>query len=320
MAAFQFIIDGEKQRAGTALFRKQMEEAFAVGLSVKGNAYHPFSTQVKGYSGQRLRFAALRFTPHTTCSPHGMGQRSRLVISLHREGVAIVHQNGRETRIEPDDLFIIDPAQPFFIEAGNVLAHSLYIEHGALRAIMPEIELHTARRICTTDGAGAVLRHTMDQLVVQADRLSDMEADRLADALPFLVVACLAGSESGTSVPPSRLRALHKQRIKDYVRDHLQDHEMNASRIAAAVNLSTRYVYELFEDEEVPLMKWIWQTRLERCRADLASPSLRARSIGEIAYFWGFNDITHFSRTFRQRYGTSPRAFRKAAFPADQAH
>lgn len=316
----QFTIDGENQGTGSAIFRREMQDAFAVGLSVQGNQEHPFSTQVKGYSGERLRFAALRFSPHTTCSPRATGLRSRLLVSLHREGVALVHQEGRETRIEPDDLFIIDPSRPFFIEAGNVLAHSLYIEHSALRAIMPEIELHTARQVRTTYGAGAVLRHTIDQLLAQTDRLSDLEADRLADALPFLIAASLAGTSPDTRPPPSRLRALHKQRIMGYVKDNLRNHEIDAAHIAAAISLSTRYIYELFEDEDVPLMKWIWQTRLERCRADLASAAMRSRSIGEIAFYWGFNDITHFSRAFRQRYGVSPRAFRKTALPQDAAH
>ena len=51
---------------------------------------------------------------------------------------------------------------------------------------------------------------------------------------------------------------------------------------------------------------------LERCRADLGTPALRTRSVGEIAYYWGFNDVAHFSRSFRARYAQSPREFRSA--------
>ena len=45
-------------------------------------------------------------------------------------------------------------------------------------------------------------------------------------------------------------------------------------------------------------------------RRALASPALRHRQVGEIAFDWGFNDLSHFGRTFRERYGLSPRAFR----------
>ena len=75
-------------------------------------------------------------------------------------------------------------------------------------------------------------------------------------------------------------------------------------------------MYELFEDSGEPLMKRVWSHRLEHCRADLASPALRARSIGEIAYYWGFNDVAHFSRAFKQRHGVSPRDFRRQAHAA----
>ena len=60
-------------------------------------------------------------------------------------------------------------------------------------------------------------------------------------------------------------------------------------------------------------MKWVWRERLERCSRDLVAPVLQARSIGEIAYSWGFSDVAHLSRVFRQRFGMPPRDWRKRA-------
>jgi len=53
------------------------------------------------------------------------------------------------------------------------------------------------------------------------------------------------------------------------------------------VNLSLRYLYDLFAGEEMPLMKWIWSERLKRAQRDLKARHLMARSISEIAYSWG---------------------------------
>jgi len=83
--------------------------------------------------------------------------------------------------------------------------------------------------------------------------------------------------------------------------------------IASGVNLSVRRVYELFKPSSTSLMKWVWSERLERCRRDLGSPALRGRPIGAIAYSWGFSDLCHFSRTFKQRFGMTPRQWRTAA-------
>ena len=106
---------------------------------------------------------------------------------------------------------------------------------------------------------------------------------------------------------------MHKRRIVQFVRAHLADPQLDANSIARGVCLSARHVYELFADEDEPLMKWVWSQRLERCARDLQALALRSRTIGEIAYCWGFIDVSHFSRAFKQRFAATPREWRKRA-------
>jgi AraC-like DNA-binding protein len=37
------------------------------------------------------------------------------------------------------------------------------------------------------------------------------------------------------------------------------------------------------------------------------------RTVSEIAYGWGFSDMTHFGRRFKAMYDVSPRDYRKGA-------
>lgn len=305
---------------GADLFEQQMSQLFSVGLAIS-SPKGPFHTQMSGYCGRHLRFAALRFTPHTTSSSH-LGRRgSRLLVSLQKEGVALVQQDGRESRIEAGDMFLIDPARPFCIETGEILTHSVYLEPETLRSVIPDLESVTARPISGVAGVGALFWGLVHEMFTQVDRLQEPAADRLADALPHVLSAALSGLPR-EETPPTRLRAMHKQRILQFLRENLRHHDLDAGTVAKAVNLSTRYVYELFEQEEQPLMKWIWNTRLDRCRKDLADRGLASRTIGEIAFHWGFNDVAHFSRAFRQRFGESPRQYRasqQAARAAEEA-
>ena len=39
------------------------------------------------------------------------------------------------------------------------------------------------------------------------------------------------------------------------------------------------------------------------------------RHIGEIAFAWGFNDLSHFGRVFREHFGMSPRDWRHSKMP-----
>jgi AraC-like DNA-binding protein len=81
--------------------------------------------------------------------------------------------------------------------------------------------------------------------------------------------------------------------------------------VAAACGMSTRQLTRLFEAEGETVSRVILRRRLERCRLDLLSPTLAHRTIGEIAFGWGFNNLSHFSESFRRAYGCSPRAYRQ---------
>ncbi len=291
-------------------FQQEMEKMFSIGLVFQSGKENPFQAQISAYRGRNLRFAALRFSPHST-SPLSEGQRSnRLLVTQQKEGVALVQQDGRECRVEAGDIFMIDPQRRFFIETGEILTHSVYLEPEILRNLMPDFDNYTARVIDSRRGTGALFGGMLDGMFGLASTLNEDTADRIAESLPYVFSTALSSLVPDQPVPPSRLKQLHKQRILRYIREHLRDSELSASSIAASVNLSTRYVYELFAGEEESLMKRVWNSRLERCRVDLSLPAAASRSIGEIAYYWGFNDVAHFSRAFRGKYGMSPREYR----------
>lgn len=302
----RFVTDGTPS---TQQFQHQMQRLFAVDLAID-QPVAPFRSQMTGYCGSKLRFAALRFSPHETRSPL-LRRPSRWFVTLQREGTARVTQDGRQADVRAGQMFIIDPSRPFSIDTDEILTHSVYLEPDALRRLLPDAETLTATPFSCTEGAGGLFSDFVHRLCATADTLDERSADHLADALPFLLSAALAGAERPQSCGPSRMQALHRQRILAYVSQHLRNSALDATQIAAAVNLSTRYVYELFAGDGEPLMKRVWSERLDRCRNDLAAPSMRSRSISEVAYYWGFNDLAHFSRAFKQRFGVPPREFRK---------
>jgi transcriptional regulator GlxA family with amidase domain len=58
---------------------------------------------------------------------------------------------------------------------------------------------------------------------------------------------------------------------------------------------------------------WIRSRRLERCRRDLADPSLAAHPVAAIATRWGFASAADFSRAFRTAHGVPPAEYRRFA-------
>src|SRR4029077_19054695 len=80
-----------------------------------------------------------------------------------------------------------------------------------------------------------------------------------------------------------------------------------------AAGISVRHLHRLFAAKSCTVAEWIRGRRLERCRTDLSDPHLRDRNITDIALGWGFSDSAHFSHSFKQEFGVSPREFRSHA-------
>ncbi len=80
--------------------------------------------------------------------------------------------------------------------------------------------------------------------------------------------------------------------------------------MARAHGISTRYLSKLFESAGTSAGRFIWEQRLARIERDLGNATLADRSISDIAFGWGFNDMSHFSRAFRARFGDCPRSYR----------
>ncbi len=309
-----FSTEGPCDDAKAQSFRRQMQNMLAVGLNVKGLASQPLVAQMTAYRGHNLRFAALKFSPHSTVSvPSGTESDARLLISLHKKGPAVVSQGGRESRVEPGDVFVIDPTRPFYIETGEIETHSVYVRAAALRALVPELELATARAIRCDSGAAALFRTLVDEVFALAPLLTEDIADDLSEALVHLLAPVVRSSVNAAEKCPSRLAALHRQRILRFARDNLWDSNLDGNSIAKGVNLSPRHVYQIFDAEDKPLMRWVWSERLVRCHRDLEQPSLQSKSIGEIAFQWGFSNVSHFSRAFKAEFGVTPRDHRRQA-------
>jgi AraC-like DNA-binding protein len=289
-----------------------MANDFSIDLSVNSIDTEPFWSQVMAYRGRTLQFASLRFSPHSTSSASNVHLKtSRMLVTLQKEGQVEVSQGGRTSRISVGQMFMIDPTRAFHIRTGEIQTHSVYIPPAMLRALIPGIDDMTALAIDATQGVGALFGRMLDQLFELAPTLDEATADRIAESLPHVLSTALMSLGRSEDVSPNKLIAMHKQRIDQFIMANLADPELDAEGIAKGVGLSTRYVYELMVSESETLMKRVWRLRLEQCKAEFSNSQLRNRSIGEIAYRWGFSDVAHFSRSFRDRYACSPREWRK---------
>lgn len=120
-----------------------------------------------------------------------------------------------------------------------------------------------------------------------------------------------------TSDHPARDRADRgRHAITEWIEAHLRDPDLTPAAIAGAHHISVRQLYRVFGPSGTTVARYVRDLRLERCRRELADPSLSGLRIGAIASRWGLPDAAGFSRAFRAAYGLSPSAYRaRAAAP-----
>lgn len=108
--------------------------------------------------------------------------------------------------------------------------------------------------------------------------------------------------------------ARYREAIR-YVKAHLADPELTAERVAEALFISRRRLYQLFDGDGISGR--IRRMRIERAQDLLADPAYGSRGIGELARMCGFVNPGHFSRTFHRIVGRTPREYRDSVVKVD---
>jgi AraC-like DNA-binding protein len=178
---------------------------------------------------------------------------------------------------------------------------------------MADVERATALRIPGDVGIGAVAAEFIRSSARRAGELDLRAFAALSDHCADLLVLSLASI--GRQGAPTRNRAMTLARLKRFIEQNLRDPELSAGAVSSGVGLSPRYVNGVFKDAGASVMRYVWTRRLENCRKDLLAAAHAGQSISDIAFGWGFNDLSHFSRSFKQKYGVSPRAYRRGEGP-----
>lgn len=148
-----------------------------------------------------------------------------------------------------------------------------------------------------------------------ADVLQDLTEDQLRPvelALTEFLAASLAEVNEGEALSGGA-HSPHLHRICQSIETLLPDPELSLRRLAEKNGVSPRYIQKLFAMANDTFGHYLRVRRLERSRMDMGSPICARLSISEICFRWGFNDSAHFSRTFRNQYGLSPREYRRGA-------
>ncbi|KVE35171.1 helix-turn-helix domain-containing protein [Burkholderia sp. TSV86] len=278
-----------------------------------------FDAQLRQYEVGSMRVFRISAPAHRIVRPAGAlhdhgSDYFKLLLQL--SGASEIEQHGKLVRLCEGDWSLYDPRMPYCLSnLTHVEQLVIQIPRKQLSGVAPT-GLHTSNvHEFELKGLFSLLSSFLVSLSEQLPALPGTTGIALSETILGLLVSALAAQRDAHGAHVT-LPAVLRMRVKQYIHGHLADADLSIERIARELRCSKRYLHRIFEEEGVTIDRYIWSSRLERCREMLAATRTAKPAILEIALSWGFSSGAHFCRSFKQRYGMTPREFVRQRAPA----
>jgi AraC-like DNA-binding protein len=258
------------------------------------------STVAKG----SVSFSRIRSLPIEYTRERRDAEIDQFFISLSFCTEAHVQQGNLLSRQGPGDIVLYDGARPFTASFPN---GDDQIVLGVPRALvlrhLPQVERYLNRTLESQTPLGSLAR-TLLMETCTSPAMPTPISERLNGAL-LDVLSGAYEAAFGSKGPATELRREQQvERVKRYLLANLARTDLTVDSIAAATHLSARTLSRIFAAEDSTVMRWLWQQRLTACHEGLASGRFQQVSVAALTF--GFSNLSHFSKAFRQAYGIAP--------------
>lgn len=287
------------------------------------NAYFPldlsfrdsdtFQGELRSWRLGPLSLSRLKSQPlkYRRLPRHLTGEKQEeYLITVPTRSEVFFAQCGKDVRCNPGGFILERSNEPY--EFSHTEAASLWVLKVG-RTIL-DGRIRAPDRFCSIqfdgrNGAGGLFTDMLQHIPDRIGNMSVEARSTVGQQLIDLLALSVEADQRTLTCGASSVRAAHLRRIEQFIRVHLYDPDLTPEQVATGCGISTRYLHGLFRDTNQTLGQWIRDQRLMASQLDLKIPSNR-RTIAEIAYARGFSSHAEFSRTFRNRFGLTPKEFR----------
>jgi AraC-like DNA-binding protein len=309
----RFSTDSYPARERIAAWSEALGRHCGVRIDLNPRSAEVFRTSVKTARSSSFALIEGSTSPNRQESSRGLVVNDDVTfasVTTSRWGTS---QLGRSLDLHPGDWSLLsnsDVSVTTIPEKCRFQAFS--VPRAAIKPLLPDVGATFARRIPASSPALQMLVRYLDLArrdnVVTTPELAAAFADHVCDLLAFALGPTRDAAEQARTrgLPAARLQA-----IKDDIVDNLGRADLSVHSVAARHRVSVRYVQKLFEESGCTFTQFVMEQRLTA-----AHKALAARSdvpILSIVYDHGFNDVSYFNRSFRQRFGRTPSDVRNAA-------
>lgn len=231
-----------------------------------------------------------------------------LFLLIQTTGESRITHVGRQERLQAGECMLLDSTSPAELQYDGQpvrflsahLPRSLCLD-GCRRGVS------VGRKVAASHVLARELR-----ALVMSDRphMAGTEGPELLNDLVGMAFGDQGASHDAMMVHDRRHRFGFVTSVIDR---NLTDAELTLDRLAQAVNMSRRQLQREFRDHGTSFTSYLNCQRLKHVAERLRQAARLGQTpqIAQLAYGAGLGDLSHFNRSFRERYGKTPREFLK---------
>jgi AraC family transcriptional activator of tynA and feaB len=267
-----------------------------------------FSARLAVRNSGALRFAICESTSYEIIRTQRDITRTpadQYTIYLQLRGQTTIQQCDESVAFRRNDIVISDCRQPYRAMLSNDGCRAVAVLPRAMvNSRAPWLRHRPVHRLPSNARFLDLARNHMMRLV--SDDLSESDTNLLTEN--FCNLLALA---SATHIPTNRLQSeLQLEALLAFCKNNLHYPKLSPHFVAEHLGISVRTLHLRFENLGQTFGSWLLENRLYACGNALRDPFQLTQSISKIAYSHGFNDLSHFNKAFRARFGVSPGEWR----------
>lgn len=282
-------------------------------LSVEDGGFYAV---VDLYRGGDLVFGTVSSSPQSTAREMARIAEDGIdyyAFQFYASGQRRASARGNEVTLRKGDLLTVDMTQPISTISTQYRSIDLGIPRRLLAPLLAAPDGHGGRHHAAAEPLTALVRAHLEALYRAAPHMTVAQMEAVQGATVALAAAALNGLVAEDQVQQVRAATLFA--VQRYIEDWLHDLTLSTVAVARRFSISRATLYRIMEPVG-GFASYLRLRRLHRVRHELGSPSRQHLTVGAIAETWGFISHPAFTRSFRQCFGMSPRAYRAMAAEA----
>ncbi|CAN5719951.1 helix-turn-helix domain-containing protein [soil metagenome] len=231
---------------------------------------------------------------------------SGYLVSWQLEGNANITVDDERFVLQPGQIAIIDGRRAMRVHfPGDVTRMVANIPAAALEARLPRLRRLKKLVLAPEGPFSATLRTYFEELSSGEFTIAAHDMHLIVDNICNLlrITSPDAFDESGGT------RQMLCQVVLATIKARATDPDLSIDPIAVELGVSRRLVQKVLQEAGLTFTSTLMDARLESAAAQLLS--LPNELVSAVAYRCGFNDVSHFNHSFKQKYGTSPKSYRE---------